>query len=60
MIILDEYGITSVRNIVLGNRNIASDGEYQIICSTYAAYTPLHYTLLFPFGELGWHWALWL
>ena len=58
MIIPDEYGIASVRDIVLANRNVARNGEYQIICSNHAAYTPLHYTLLFPFGELGWHWAL--
>ena len=23
-----------------------------------AAYDPLHYVLLFPLGELGWHWKI--
>ena len=55
MIIPDEYGLASVRDIVLAHRNNANESEYHAICSNHAAYTPLHYTLLFPYGEHGWH-----
>ena len=58
MIIPDEYGIASVRDIVLAYRNSTNESAYQTISLTHAAYTPLHYTLLFPHGEYGWHWAL--
>ena len=57
-IIPDEYGIASCRDIILAHRNYTTKSAYQTISSTHAAYTPLHYTLLFPYGELGWHWAL--
>ena len=58
MIIPDEYGVASVRDIVLAYRNGGDQSAYQTISSTHAEYTPLHYTLLFPYGEHGWHWAL--
>ena len=58
MIIPDEYGLASMRDIVLAHHNNANESEYHTICSNHAAYTPLHYTLLFPYGEHGWHWAL--
>ena len=53
MIIPDEYGVASVRDIILAYRNSTNDSAYQTISSNHAAYTPLHYTLLFPFGEHG-------
>ena len=58
MIIPDKYGIASVRHIVFAHRKRVNESEYQVISSSHAAYTPLHYTLLFPYGEHGWHWAL--
>ena len=58
MIIPDEYGVAGHRDIVLANRNVANESPYQIINSNHAAYTPLNHTLLFPYGEHGWHWAL--
>jgi hypothetical protein len=30
-------------------------GALQRIYETHPAYTPLHYVLLFPYGECGWH-----
>jgi len=30
-------------------------GGLQCISETHPAYTPLHYVLLFPYGEVGWH-----
>ena len=58
IVIPDEYGVASVCDIVLAYRNSANQSAYQTISSTHAAYTSLHYTLLFPYGEHGWHWAL--
>ena len=58
MIIPDEYGLASVCDIVLVYRNNTNESEYHAICSIHAAYTPLDYTLLFPYGEHGWHWEL--
>jgi hypothetical protein len=34
------------------------DGGLQRICDTHPAYDPLHFPLLFPHGELGWHLAV--
>ena len=53
IIIPDEYGIAGHRDIVLAHRNIANQSHYQTINSNHAAYTPLHYTLLVPYGEHG-------
>ncbi len=33
-------------------------GPLQCISKTHPAYTPLHYVLLFPYGEGGWHVAI--
>jgi hypothetical protein len=33
-------------------------GPLQRISETHPAYTPLHYVLLFPYGECGWHVAI--
>jgi len=31
---------------------------FRTITASHAAYTPLHYVLLFPYGEPGWNWSL--
>lgn len=58
IIIPDEYDRASFRDIVLACRQSENDAPiFQNISSTTAAYMPLHYVLLFPCGDLGWHWA---
>ena len=60
MIIPEEYGNSECfRDIVLANRvqgNIVA--PFTTINANHAAYMPLHYVLLFPRGDLGWHWGL--
>jgi len=59
MIILDEYQEVSCRDIILAQRYNTIEGTmFRTITSSHAAYTPLHYVLLFPFGEPGWNRAL--
>ena len=55
IIIQDEYGLPCKREIVLIERN--NNWMFRI-SPTHAAYMPLHYVLLFPYGDLGWHWGL--
>jgi hypothetical protein len=55
IIIQDEYGQPCKRDIILAKRN---GTQISRICSTHAAYMPLHYVLLFPYGDHGWHWSL--
>ena len=60
MIIGDEYCEAGFRDIVLPSRN-SGHGErphFTTINPNHGSYMPLHYVLLFPNGELGWHWAL--
>lgn len=42
----------AMRDIVL---RLRGDGALQRIHEGHPAYLPLHYVLLFPYGELGWH-----
>ncbi|KAJ3474646.1 hypothetical protein NLI96_g12341 [Meripilus lineatus] len=42
------------RDIILHRRN----GSLQRIRDGHPAYSSLHYVLLFPYGEHGWHWGL--
>ena len=59
VIIPDEYGDASFRDIVLADRCAPNEQpRYSRINSTHAAYMPLHYVLLFPRGDTGWHWGL--
>ena len=55
IIIPDEYDLAGHRDIILACRNTE---RYDIISTGHAAYIPLHYVLLFPHGDHGWHWAL--
>ena len=59
MILPEEYGREGFRDIVLAKR---VDGEevsnaFTLINPNHALYLPLHYVLLFPYGEHGWHWG---
>ena len=56
IIILDEYGDASFRDIVLAERCAPNEQpRYCRINQTHAAYMPLYYILLFPRGNTGWH-----
>ena len=57
MILPDEYGRGGFRDIVFAERlngEIPSYG-FSIINPNHASYLPMHYVLLFPYGEPGWH-----
>jgi len=59
MILPDEYGRGGFRDIVLAERvngEIPNNG-FSIINFNHASYLPLHYVLLFPYGDPGWHWG---
>jgi len=58
MILPEEYGDQGMRDIVLARRVDEEDVEsFTLINPNHALYLPLHYVLLFPNGELGWHWG---
>ena len=59
VIIPDENGDSSFRDIVLAERGgPTNQPRCHRINATHAAYMPLHYVLLFPRGDLGWHYGL--
>ena len=55
VIIPDEYSEAGICDIILADRQ--APGFSTISCNN-AAYMPLHYVLLFPYGEPRWHWAM--
>jgi len=55
VIIPDAAADAPVREIVLAARGGQDGSRYQRISSAHAAYMPLHYVLLFPKGDPGWH-----
>ena len=59
MILPEEYGSTGFRDIVLASRMNGEDRDnpFTLINPNHASYLPLHYVLLFPYGEPGWHWG---
>jgi hypothetical protein len=59
IIINNEYDLPCERDIVLTERRDGTEQSYlRRISQNHAAYMPLHYVLLFPYGELGFHWGL--
>lgn len=59
VIISDESEDSNSRDIVLAYRDSHGPGTaLQYIHPDHAAYMPLHYVLLFPYGDTGFHWAL--
>ena len=59
VIIPDEFAGGSRRDIVLAVRDPARNGPHLTrVHVTHAAYMPLHYVLLFPYGDYGWHYGL--
>lgn len=58
-ILSDEFDGASRRDIVLAVRK-PQEGQPTLarISPTHAAYMPLHYVLLFPCGDYGWHYGL--
>ena len=60
-ILPDEFTDESRRDILLAVREPDRNGsQLHRIAVTHAAYMPLHYVLLFPYGEYGWHYELYL
>jgi hypothetical protein len=58
-ILPDEWDQASERDIILAVRDPTGNGpRLHRVAVTHAAYMPLHYVLLFPFGEYGWHYNL--
>ena len=58
MILLEEYESAGFRDIVLASRTNGDDqgNHFTLINPNHASYLPLHYVLLFPYREPGWHW----
>jgi hypothetical protein len=58
-IILDEFTDASRRDLVLIVREQGQDRpQIRIVDVTHPAYMPLHYVLLFPYRDPGWHYGL--
>ena len=55
VIILDETSEHTFRDIRMANRGA---GGFTRINQNHPSYMPLHYTLLFPYSDPGWHWAM--
>ena len=55
VIIPEETNQPTRRDIRLANRGARG---FQRISQNHPSYMPLHYTLLFPYGEPGWHWGM--
>ena len=57
MILPEEYGSEGFRDIVLARRVNGEDvvNAFTPINPNHALYLPLHYVLLFPYGEHGWY-----
>lgn len=59
-ILPDEYSEPSVRDVLLYHRNADGTPSQAItrVNRTHAAYFPLQYPLLFPYGTPGWHYSM--
>ena len=58
-ILPDEFTGESRRDVLLAVREPGRNGQQlHRVPVTNAAYMPLHYVLLFPYGEHGWHYSL--
>ena len=59
IVIPDEYRQSCFCDIVLHLHQALQQGSvFSWISPNHAAYMPLHYVLLFLYGDPGWHWAL--
>jgi hypothetical protein len=55
----DEFADESRRDVLLAVREPGRNGpQLHRVSVTHAAYMPLHYVLLFPYGEYGWHYQM--
>ncbi|SAM01867.1 hypothetical protein [Absidia glauca] len=57
-IIPNEHTAEGFRDIRIYLRSVRGVNSHTTISQNHALYMPLHYTLLFPMGDLGWHWGL--
>ena len=55
---IPDYGKVTFRDIRLALRGDSGQSGLIRIDSSHPAYAPLHYVLLFPHGDTGWHWGL--
>ena len=59
LFIPDEYSDPCFRDIVLSERRAdGSEPTMRRVYASNAAYLPLHYPLLFPYGTPGWRWSM--
>jgi hypothetical protein len=59
IVIPNEYGEQSKQDIVPAVREPGRNHpQLKCINVTHTAYMPLHYVLLFPYRDKGWHWGL--
>lgn len=57
-ILPDEFADESRRDVLLAVQPGRNGPQLHRVPVTSAAYMPLHYVLLFPYGEHGWHYNL--
>lgn len=57
-ILPNESSSDTFRVIRIYLRNSEHGPSFSTISQTHALYIPLHYTLLFPMGDLGWNWGM--
>ena len=59
LLISEQYEHDSFRDLLLHERGSSEDApQYSRVSYTHAAYASLHYVLLFPTGQTGWHWNI--
>ena len=58
MIIPNETSSKNFRDVRIYLRNSDTEYAFTTISQNHALYIPSHYTLLFPHGDMGWHWGL--
>ena len=56
-VIPNESTSESFRDTRIYLRNSEGSQSFRAISQNHALYMPLHYRLLFPLGDLGWHWV---
>jgi len=63
IIVPEEYSEMGFCDLILAKRGVNNQGvmvdqRFTRINQNHAAYLPLHYVIMFPRGETGWHWGL--
>jgi len=58
VVVPNETSAATFRDIRVYLRNSDSAHPYTTISQTHGLYMPLHYTILFPHGDIGWNWGM--